>query len=544
MLIETAGHHIGKTFNYSYEAGGQIWSTVLPGEFRKRMGYDITPYLPYMAGRLKIVGDSVATVKFRRDWQEVVKQCVAENYYGYMTELCEKADLKMMIEPYGTGGRKPFDILDFYKIVEASKGADIATEFWQAPGWGWRDMARHEAAMRKLQRPLLIAEAFTCWPLRAWKDSPETLKPMCDKALCMGVNRMMLHAGASNPWPGVQSGMSFGLWGTHFVPGQTWWQAGGARELFGYMALCQALLQQGLPAAEQLPDMAVFKTYHRVSGDTDIIFICNPTPDEVADTLAFDPSGRSVEIWNPYTKAMNAMEGCGRYGLTIEPYGSIFLIFRSGNTTKAVESRFRMEEAGAVESVWTLDFPETGTVKLDSLMSWTELEDGGMKFFSGTATYRTSVNIDSKSLKNKAGRVMLSLGKVKDMARVRVNGHEVALMWKSPFICNISEYVRKGNNEIEIDVTNLWPNRMIGDEHEPDDLEWSEPEVYGFAPGSPEIGRFLLNNPEWLRLGLPRPSKGRKTVGCFKYFRADSPLLPSGIFGPVELIFEKQLIQK
>jgi len=393
MLIETAGHHIGKTFNYleidSYEAGGQIWSTVLPGEFRKRMGYDITPYLPYMAGRLKIVGDSVATVKFRRDWQE-----------------------------------------------------------------------------------------------------------------------------------------------------------GGARELFGYMARCQALLQQGLPAAEQLPDMAVFKTYHRVSGDTDIIFICNPTPDEVADTLAFDPSGRSVEIWNPYTKAMNAMEGCGRYGLTIEPYGSIFLIFRSGNTTKAVESRFRMEEAVTVESVWTLDFPETGTVKLDSLMSWTELEDGGMKFFSGTATYRTSVNIDSKSLKNKAGRVMLSLGKVKDMARVRVNGHEVALMWKSPFICNISEYVRKGNNEIEIDVTNLWPNRMIGDEHEPDDLEWSEPEVYGFAPGSPEIGRFLLNNPEWLRLGLPRPSKGRKTVGCFKYFRADSPLLPSGIFGPVELIFEKQLIQK
>ncbi len=547
MLIETAGHHVGKTFNYleidSYEAGGQVWSAVLPDEFRKRMGYDITPYLPYMTGRLKIIGDSEATGRFRKDWQEVVKQCVAENYYGYMTELCEKAGLKMMIEPYGTGGRKPFDILDFYKIVEASKGADIATEFWQAPDWGWRDMARHEAAMRKLQRPLLIAEAFTCWPLRAWQDSPETLKPMCDRAFCTGVNRMMLHAGAANPWPNVQPGMSFGLWGTHFVPGQTWWKAGGARELFGYMARCQALLQQGVPAAKQLPGMAVFKTYHRVSGDTDIIFICNPTPDEATDTLVFDPSGRSVEIWNPYSKAMNAMEGCGRYGLTIEPYGSRFLIFRPGNTTKAAESRFRVERTVPVDDAWTLDFPETDTVRLDSLMSWTELEESGMKYFSGTATYRTCVNIDGKLLKDKAGRVMLSLGKVKDMARVRVNGHDVALMWKSPFICNISEYVRKGRNEIEIDVTNLWPNRMIGDEHEPDDLEWSDPEVYGFAPGAPEIGRFLLNNPEWLRLGLPRPSKGRKTVGCFKYFRADSPLLPSGIFGPVELMFEKQLIQ-
>lgn len=140
-------------------------------------------------------------------------------------------------------------LIDFYKIAKAAKNADIATEFWQAPErWGWRDMVKHEAAVRRLKKPILIAEAFTCWPLSALSDSPETLKPMCDKAFCYGVNKMMLHAGAANPWPDVEPGMSFGKWGTQFVPGQTWWKAGGAKELFDYMSRCQALLQQGLPA--------------------------------------------------------------------------------------------------------------------------------------------------------------------------------------------------------------------------------------------------------------------------------------------------------
>ncbi len=76
---------------------------------------------------------------------------------------------------------------------------------------------------------------------------------------------------------------------------------------------------------------------------------------------------------------------------------------------------------------------------------------------------------------------------------------------------------------------------MIGDEQEPDDLEWSEPLVYTYAPGKPVAGRYLTSNPDWLVKGLPRPSSGRKTVGCFKFFNADSPLLSSGILGPVTL---------
>lgn len=544
MIIDLAGRHVGKTFtNFeidSYEAGGQVWSPALPAEFKSRMGYELIPYLPYMTGRIKTIGDKDSTAKFRKDWEETVKQCVAENYYGYMTQLCAEAGLGMLIEPYGTGGRKPFDILDFYKIVEASKGAEIATEFWQYPNWGWKDMGRHEVAMRKLQRPLLIAEAFTCWPVNAWQDSPETLKPVCDRAFCTGVNRMMLHAGAANPWPGVLPGMSFGFWGTHFVPGQTWWRAGGARMLFDYMARCQVLLQQGLPAREQLPGLDVFKTYRRVDGDTDIIFVCNPTESEATDTIAFDAGGRSAELWDPYTKAMNSMEQSDRYVLTIEPYGSRFLIFRNGNADKPMVAKTVAESVTPVSAQWTVNFPEIGEVQLDSLISWPDHAVKDIKYFSGTATYKANVSIALSLLEGAGRRIVLSLGKVMNMARLTINGHEMPLMWKSPFCCDVTDYVRPEENEIMVEVTNLWPNRMIGDEQEPDDLEWSEPLVYTYAPGSPEVGRYLLSNPEWLRKGLPRPSKGRKTVGCFKFFKADSPLIPSGLLGPVEIMAVKQ----
>lgn len=119
MVIETAGRHVGKTFTHfeidSYEAGGQTWSPVLPDEFKLRAGYDMIPYLPYMVGRLKVIENKDVTSRFLHDWAETVKQCVAENYYGYMTELAAEAGITMLIEPYSTGGQKPFGIIDFEK---------------------------------------------------------------------------------------------------------------------------------------------------------------------------------------------------------------------------------------------------------------------------------------------------------------------------------------------------------------------------------------------------------------------------------------------
>lgn len=540
MVIETAGRHAGTTFTHmeidSYEAGGQTWSPALPGEFLSRAGYDLTPWLPLMAGRLKAIGGQEATAQFMRDWEETIRQCVAENYYGQLTRLAAQSGITMLIEPYGTGGQKPFGIIDFEKIARACEGADIATEFWQAPDWGWKDMKRHEASMRKLRKPLLIAEAFTCWPLRAWQDSPATLKPVCDRAFCTGVNRMMLHAGAANPWPDVLPGMSFGIWGTHFVPGQTWWMAGGARSLFDYMARCQALLQQGLPALEQLPSSDRFKTYRRTDGDTDIIFICNPSDTAASDSISFPTGGRSAEIWDPYTCAMHSAPAGTPLRLDIEPYGSRFLIVRPGESQRPAPAAMTAAASAPLEGTpWSVEFPGADAMVTDTLFSWPDSADPAVRYFSGTAKYRRTIRIPAGLIPAGAQRLILSLGEVREMARVSVNGRQLPLLWKAPYECDITEVAVPGENTLEIEVTNLWPNRMIGDELEPDDLEWSEPLVYSFAPGKPEAGRYLTSNPDWLVNGLPRPSQGRKTVGCFKYFKATSPLLPSGLLGPASL---------
>ena len=120
-----------------------------------------------------------------------------------------------------------------------------------------------------------------------------------------------------------------------------------------------------------------------------------------------------------------------------------------------------------------------------------------------------------------------------------VNGISCPVLWKAPFECDVNAALRKGDNTIEVQVTNLWPNRMIGDEQHPDDIVWSDALHYEYAPGNPAIGRYMMEVPDWLRHGQPRPSQGRKSVYVFKFFEKDSPLLPSGLMGPVEVRVEK-----
>lgn len=544
MLIDLAGPYAGKSFRYieidSYEAGGQDWSVVLPEEFKKLKGYDIIPFLPYIAD-IKTIDSKNDCDKFKKDLVDVITSLVAENYYGYMAELIESTPgMQLLVEPYGTGRQKPFQMLDIHKILNCTPKAVMMTEFWVKPNWGWKDMGRHEKVIRNLQRPMMWAEAFTCWPLHAWKDSPETLKPICDRAFCTGVNRMILHAGACNPWNNVEPGMSFGVWGTQFTPGQTWWKAGGARALFDYMTRCQSLLQRGFPAKQQWNGSSKFKTYQRSDGDSDIVFLCNPTDKFVCDTLQLESisRGRTIELWNPYNMHTTLVYD-NAIPLSIEPNGSRFLIFHKGspitdshNSLVSLQTdEFIASDSIVINKGWTIAFPEIETLHDQSLFDWSTHEDDDIKYFSGTATYNNIVKLTKKHLK--ASRLILDLGSLKDMAKVKVNGKEFPVMWKAPFTLDVTSALKPGNNSIEIEVTNLWPNRMIGDEQYPDDIQWSEPLIYEYAPGSPVVGRYMEAIPDWLKNGTPRVSKERKTVGCFKFFEKDSHLLPSGLFGNV-----------
>jgi len=124
-------------------------------------------------------------------------------------------------------------------------------------------------------------------------------------------------------------------------------------------------------------------------------------------------------------------------------------------------------------------------------------------------------------LQSDSCRLDLDLGDVQVMARVKLNGKDLGTLWKPPFRVNITDVAKIGDNELEIQVVNLWPNRLIGDEQLPEDSERN-------ANGT------LKAWPQWLLDGQPSPT-GRLTFTSWRLWKKDDALLPSGLLGPVML---------
>jgi hypothetical protein len=177
-----------------------------------------------------------------------------------------------------------------------------------------------------------------------------------------------------------------------------------------------------------------------------------------------------------------------------------------------------------VDGPWQLRFPKglgaPESAKFDNLMSWPESLVPGIKYFSGTATYSKEFSIPQQMVGSGLA-VWLDLGKVKNFARVRLNGRDLGTLWKAPFRVNVAGIARAGTNRLDVEVTNLWPNRLIGDDRLPPDVEWR--------------GEQLAKWPDWLVQHKPRPNTGRVTFTTWRYYTKDSPLLESGLLGPVTL---------
>ncbi len=159
----------------------------------------------------------------------------------------------------------------------------------------------------------------------------------------------------------------------------------------------------------------------------------------------------------------------------------------------------------------------------DSLRSWAYSEDKAIRYFSGTAIYIREVMLPPEFLQREYSLV-LDLGRVKEIAEVFINGEKVDILWKAPFTLNLDGYVSVGSNTLEVKITNLWPNRLIGDEHLPLDYERRGPHVEKW--------------PDWLQADVNRPTE-RTTFAGYKHWDKDDNLLPSGLLGPVKIIISK-----
>ncbi len=199
--------------------------------------------------------------------------------------------------------------------------------------------------------------------------------------------------------------------------------------------------------------------------------------------------------------------------------GNFTLHWASGKKT---EARCQSVPAPiAITGPWEVSFPPgwnaPAKTRFERLESWTENADAGVKYFSGTATYTRDFDLPA-ALPGSGRELWLDLGTVENLAEVSLNGKSLGILWKPPFRVNMTAAAQPGRNTLEIKVTNLWPNRLIGDEQLAPDCEWQ--------------GKELKRWPQWLVDGKPSPT-GRVTFTTWHHWSKDAGLLDSGLLGPV-----------
>ncbi len=225
--------------------------------------------------------------------------------------------------------------------------------------------------------------------------------------------------------------------------------------------------------------------------DADMYFVYNRTDRTQDVTCTFRIAGWQPELWNPVTgdirmaQAFNQADGRTQIPLHFSPYGSWFVIFNDSipvtQQGMASTNTFQYKSMLSIEGPWDVSFdPAWGgpqSVRFETLISWTDHPNAGIKAYSGKATYAKVFDCDiqlDEPASNRNGRkdlFFLDLGEVKDsgIASVRLNGKDLGIIWTKPFRVDISDVLRRGRNELEIDVINSWRNRLLADNKLPAD---------------------------------------------------------------------------
>lgn len=663
MVSGALGSNFGKSFRYflmdSWEAGVENWTDEMIPEFEKRRGYDPTPYLPVLTGR--IIESSRVSDRFLWDFRRTIADLLAENHYGVATKYFNQHGVGLYAEAMGAGDPTTGDGLLCKGAVDVPMG-----EFW-VPAPGMKDTPEHPtdlieaaSAAHIYGKKIAGAESFTTMPNNPVWASPAYLKPLGDKAMTLGINRFIFHTSDHQPFVDDRHkpGMTLGFFGQHYTRNTTYAEQAVAWNT--YLARASYLLQQGqfvgdlayfygegapvtvpfwkqvnpappqgyaydwinadvllnrmsvedgrlvlpsgmsyrvlvlpsyvnqltLAAVRKIRDLVSAgaivvaprpmgspslsdyssdaeyrsivnevwgpingagssghqygkgKVYwgkpleevlaeakvppdfeynrpgfdselawiHRRNGDGDIYFVSNQKDRKEEFQTSFRVDGKEAELWHPVSGAVVPSEYRFENGRTIVPlflngYGSAFVVFRRKASTPSRTLPHPVSTLVAtVEGSWDVKFPPNWgappQVRFDSLVSWPNYPDEGVKYFSGTATYSKDITVLPDWFRQGA-KLMLDLGKVKEIAELSVNGKQVGgILWKPPYQAEVTSALKPGLNHIEVRVTNLWPNRIIGDRQ-------------------PNAKKHYA----WLD---------------YKPFRADTPLLESGLLGPVQ----------
>lgn len=281
---------------------------------------------------------------------------------------------------------------------------------------------------------------------------------------------------------------------------------------------------------------------HHTEGNTDTYFVSSQVATDNEAEILFRIKNKVPEIWNAETGTLYRPEKWQQIGNRIKitipfhSFGSVFIMFKPAAVIQRNLPVYHLvkqtKQVIPVNDTWTVSFPkgfgapESAEVKTGSL---TDNPTLGVKYFSGTATYKQDINISAKQLQ---GDIELDLGLVRNLAEIIVNGQSTGVIWAPPFKASIGHLLKPGTNKIEVKVTDTWWNRMVGDEQLPSDLTWGANVLYA---GNDYKGYPLKEIPKWVWNGGQRPVKDRVTFSTWRFVDKNSPLQQAGLIGPVQL---------
>jgi hypothetical protein len=638
--------------NDSWEAGAQNWTDNLLAQFKKLRGYEATPWLPVLTGR--IVDSSAASDRFLWDFRKTIADLVASEHYEQLEETLHERGMGHYGESHESGRALIADGMEVKKMNEVPMSA-----MWtQRPGvnqpqYGYNADDRESASVAHIYgQNLAAAESMTA-AAAPWGWSPATLKPTADQELLSGINRFVIHESAHQPLVGKAPGLTLGPFGQWFNRNETW--AEQAAPWINYLARSSYMLQQGhfgadlvyfygedsnltaifehkspeIPAgygfdyinadalihelsvsngrivtksgmqyrvlgldaysrqmslpvlrsiAKLVEDGAVvagpkpaddpsladdqaefeklsshlfgdgsgvhklgkgavyagqnladvfnaldlkpdfdyskqsdssdLEFVHRKLTDGDIYFVDNRSDHETTIDATFRLAGKEPELWRAETGTSKPVsfkiaDGRTTVSLRLEPWGTVFVVFRKATSgTSHTLPQVTQTNVANISGPWNLAFQSgrgaPDSITLNELSDWSSSDDPGVKYFSGVGTYTKTVQASPDWFK-KGAHLWIDLGDVKNLAEVTVNGKQLGQVWHSPYRIDATSALKPGANQITIKVVNAWVNRMIGDEQ----------------PGATKI-----------------------TFADVKPYKANSPLLPSGLLGPVTVVRE------
>ena len=650
---EMGNKGIQYVINDSWEAGSQNWTDNMLAQFKKLRGYDPTPWLPVLAGR--VVESAADSDRFLWDLRKTIADLIANEHYGQLEQTLHERGMGHYGESHESGRAFVADGMEVKKFNEVPMSA-----MWtQKPGlnniqYGYNADDRESASVAHIYgQNIAAAESMTA-AAAPWAWSPATLKPTADQELLNGINRFVIHESAHQPLVGKAPGLTLGPFGQWFNRNETWAEQAGP--WVNYLARSSYMLQQGRFAADvvyfygedsnltaifehsappipagynfdyinadalihelsvadglitttsgiqyqvlaldpysrhmSLPvlraihalvengatvvgqkptddpsladDQSEFgklsselfgdgsgmrqvgkgKVYagekvdealqslhlppdfdyqksssdsdvqfaHRKLNNGDVYFVDNRSTHDESIDATFRVSGVQPELWRAETGTIQPVsfksaEGRTTVPIHLEPWGTVFVVFREPTSEASRQVAESTETKRiTIRGPWNLAFQSgrgaPASITLNELSDWSQNSDPGVKYFSGIGTYTKIVQASPEWFR-KGSRLWLDLGDVKNLADITVNGKNLGQTWHAPYRIEITSALQTGANEIAIKVVNAWVNRMIGDEQ----------------PGATKI-----------------------TFADVKPYKANSPLLPSGLLGPVQIVQTK-----